>query len=216
MNTPTKRLTLLTLIAVLSCCAAVPLPSLFNATLPWVEPWLQNRPQFPVGPRPRVSAEPSPEADSTIPPEPTTSPDPNGTNGPRTTPEAVDSSEVCVDARYLSYVPSLHLVHKEPILARVLCPQNTTLPCGTPNHMLRIRETATSYASFCLSVPCTHRRIAVNSVLSHRWHEEDHGYGITLTMLDMRHPELIQQVLHSAIAAFRSFRPPRDPWCNTG
>lgn len=122
------------------------------------------------------------------------------------TPEESPEDEVCVDATYLSKVPSAHLVHAEHIMAPVLCPKGSlsTLPCATGDHMVRVDGVPTSYRTLCESRACDAKRMRVNSVLSHIWKEEAHADGVTLTMLDARHPEVFQKALHRLTSLRRS------------
>lgn len=120
------------------------------------------------------------------------------------TPESDD--EVCVDAKYLASFPAHTLVHTKAIRAAVLCPQSSSLPCATADHMVRVNGMATSYREYCnrAGVSCESKRMAVNSVLSHLWEETRHDDGVSLTMLDARHPETLQKMMHRAIAIRRS------------
>lgn len=114
--------------------------------------------------------------------------------------------EVCVDAKYLTSFPAHTLVHTTAIRAAVLCPQSSSLPCATADHMVRVNGMATSYRELCnrAGVACESKRMAVNSVLSHLWEETTHDDGVSLTMLDARHPETLQKMMHRAIAVRRS------------
>lgn len=120
-----------------------------------------------------------------------------------------DSGEVCVDARHLSRFSAHQLVHpiESAPIADVLCPAHATLPCGTPDHLLVVRGVATSYRDFCSTAAdqCFSARMAVNSVLSHLWLDEQHAGEITLTMLDARHSAFLQRLLHRTIAFTRTF-----------
>lgn len=112
--------------------------------------------------------------------------------------------EECVDARYLTSYSAEHLVHPAHMMADVLCPADSTLPCGTANHMVRIAGKPISYAALCETRKCTADRMLVNSVLSHEWKEQKHGEGLVLTMFDVRHPEVAQKTLHRFIAMRRT------------
>lgn len=118
---------------------------------------------------------------------------------------AADSSDndVCVDASYLFNYASHQLVHAKHIMADVLCPAESSLPCATPNHMIRIDGKAASYAQYCERYACAENKMEVNSVLSHIWEDENHGNGFELTMFDYRHPENLQIVLHRLTAMRR-------------
>lgn len=114
--------------------------------------------------------------------------------------------EECVDAQYVTRYGPDDLVHDPHILAQVLCPVNSSLPCGTPDHMLKIQGTPVSYRQFCDIVRCERTTMHVNSVLSHIWEDEEHDRGIVLTMLDVRHPERVQTIVHRTVAARRAVR----------
>lgn len=120
---------------------------------------------------------------------------------------SVEGSEQCVDASYLSSYFADQLVHKKSIQAMTLCPKDSSLPCGTPDHLIRVDGVSTSYREYCQAVACSTNRMAVNSVLSHLWTEEVHSHGVVLTMFDARHPETVQKVLHRAIASGRQLVP---------
>lgn len=115
-----------------------------------------------------------------------------------------EPEEVCVDARYLSRYTADNLVHMAHITADVLCPTDSSLPCATANHMVRLNGKAISYAALCEERKCTIDRMQVNSVLSHKWTEQEHDNGVVLTMLDARHPETVQKSLHRLTSARRA------------
>jgi len=105
---------------------------------------------------------------------------------------------VCVDATYLRNYPRRSLVHAEHVLADVLCPSHPSLPCATAYHMVRHNGRPLSYAQYCHqhNATCARGRMAVNSVWSHKWIDEDHGDGLHLTMFDARYSETAQRGLH--------------------
>lgn len=115
------------------------------------------------------------------------------------------SEEVCVDVSHLREYDSVELVHARPIRARVFCPEGTSLPCATADHLLRVDGRPVSYRDFCAMAVCERRFMNVNSVLAHRWKEEIHADGVVLTMLDARHPERLQRLLHRFLAVRRAF-----------
>lgn len=128
--------------------------------------------------------------------------EPQVTNEPE--PEA-SSEEVCVDARHLADVPAHHLVHAEHVLADAYCPLSSSLPCGTADHVIRLRDGPTvTYAQYCVDRECRRERMLVNSVLSHLWTDEEHDAGdVSLTMLDGRHPAVVQRTFHRTISLAR-------------
>lgn len=126
-----------------------------------------------------------------------------------------DSGAVCVDAEYLSDTPPSRLVHTSPILADVLCPSSSTLPCATDSHGVFINSRLISYATLCKrpGVHCTRSRMLVNSVLLNEWIPETHDLNITqvrLSMYDVRHPVGMQHLLHSIISMRRRLQ---DVFC---
>lgn len=127
-------------------------------------------------------------------------PSPSASDDAETSPEPED---VCVDAAYLSKYSAEHLVHPEHLLKDVLCPVDSSLPCATANHMLRVDGKKVSYALYCETKECTTGSVEVNSVMSHMWKEEEHD-GAVLTMFDHRHPEIVQKVLHRLISFRRA------------
>lgn len=114
-----------------------------------------------------------------------------------------DAEEVCVSASYVSKYARHELVHAEHIMADVLCPVDSSLPCATSNHMVRVNGLTKSYSQYCELNKCAKDKMEVNSVLSHIWQDEDHGNGVQLTMFDVRHPEMVQKVLHRLTAVRR-------------
>lgn len=117
-----------------------------------------------------------------------------------------EASEQCVDAKYLSEYPRAHLVHTEAVVAEVLCPMHATLPCGTADHVVIVRGKHLSYREYCTVLKCTTARMEVNSVLSHIWDDEQHAGDVKLTMLDARHPAMLQRLLHRFIHTRRSLQ----------
>ena len=116
---------------------------------------------------------------------------------------AADDSSVCVDVTYLTALghTAEEFVHSSHILANTLCPGNG-LPCGTANHMIRMKGENLSYEQLCERVVCTKKTIVVNSVFTHVWEEKMHE-DVALTMYDIRHPEMMQQMLHRVSQAVR-------------
>lgn len=134
-------------------------------------------------------------------------------------PSSEFEEEVCVDATHLAAYPAHVLVHPTHIDAAVLCPlpvstpasASASLPCATADHLLRIDGVSLSYRDFCGrdDVRCESRRMPVNSVFAHLWEETSHSNAIPdahvkLTMLDSRHPEVAQKLLHRATALKRA------------
>lgn len=118
-----------------------------------------------------------------------------------------ESKNVCVDATYLNEYLRRDLVHAEHVWADVLCPANSTLPCGTTEHGVLSEGTLISYAALCQrpGMACSKTRMLVNSVLSNKWPLQQHITGrmhssVQLTMFDVRHPPRVQLVLHSFIS----------------
>lgn len=129
------------------------------------------------------------------------SPSPSPSDDMDASPEPDD--DVCVDASYLINYASHQLVHVKHIMADVLCPKDSSLPCATANHMIRIDGKAASYVQYCERYACADNKMEVNSVLSYMWEDEDHDNGVKLTMFDVRHPEKVQIILHRLTAVRR-------------
>lgn len=136
---------------------------------------------------------------------PYVSPSPQESLGPVSYPDIVDgaSSEFCVDVSHLSSHPRHDLVHLQDFFAPVYCPVASSLPCGTADHLLVVSGSPMSCCEYCDSVLCVERLTLVNSVLSHIWRDELHHGNVQLTMYDVRHPAVMQKVLHRAISASR-------------
>lgn len=181
------------------------------------------RPSIPPGPQisfEPITADPSIEAQISFSPESylEASPGPTSDDAERNLPTPSPSqtrsgkensnsanSEVFVEAGYLSKYKIHELVHLEHISAHALCPLNSTLPCGTSDHMLRVHGMPMSYYAYCQrsEVVCVGKQVKVNSVMSHLWKDANHSNGVLLTMLDSRHPEIVQRMLHRSIALVR-------------
>lgn len=147
-------------------------------------------------------ASPSPSLTGLVPPE-STSTEPEVSVSP-------DDDGVCVDERYLTKkgFNSDDMVHKNGLIARVLCPVGrSSLPCGTVNHKVRVGGKGLSYAELCNreGMKCDEAVIKVNSVYSHMWSEMKHE-DVVLTMYDVRYPEAPQRSLHSVMRGLRSLR----------
>lgn len=125
-----------------------------------------------------------------------------------------ESRAVCVEAIYLARlgIDEEHLVHKNHILADVLCPMGSSLPCGTAAHGLIVGGKVISYREWCAKegARCIARTALVNSVLTVHWRDEVHHHDqhstVVLTMFDVRYPRLLQKVVHGAIAIRRVLR----------
>ena len=113
------------------------------------------------------------------------------------------NEDVCVDVAYLTALGHTtdQFVHTSPFLASTVCPGNG-LPCGTANHMVRLNGENLSYKQLCERVVCTKKTTVVNSVFSHVWEERVHG-DVALTMYDVRHPEMMQLMLHRVMHLVR-------------
>lgn len=122
-----------------------------------------------------------------------------------------DDGSTCVDHQWLvaQGFGAHEMVHAAPVLAPVLCPVGSRLPCGTAHHALRIGNQDTSYGEYCATrkVECTRERIFVNSLFA--FHPVSRS-GIDLTantlsvrlyMHDVRYPFGAQVALHMAISA---------------
>lgn len=123
------------------------------------------------------------------------------------TPSASDEdSSVCVDERYLTQrgYKKEHFVHRQGLVAPVLCPVLDGLPCGTRYHKVRVNGQAMSYAHLCSTegVKCSSRVMKVNSVWSHMWTDVSHQH-VDLTMYDVRYPETAQRLLHRVMRNVR-------------
>lgn len=146
--------------------------------------------------------EASPSSEPVMSPMPTVSMSPS-MPGPSDDVEPSPEDE-CVDITHLTAYPSHALVHEEHITADVFCPRDSSLPCATANHMLRVEGKSVSYREYCEVVSCDKKTMKVNSVFSHMWEEQTHNNGVVLTMFDGRHPETVQKALHQLMAAGRS------------
>lgn len=134
--------------------------------------------------------------------------EPPSASSPSASPSPEDSS-VCVDERYLIQrgYKSQDYVHQDGPIVPVLCPVIDDLPCGTPNHKLRVAGIDVSYKQFCSwkDVQCSTDVLKVNSVWSHAWQDTNHAH-VVLTMYDVRYPEIAQRLLHRAMSRVRASR----------
>lgn len=128
-----------------------------------------------------------------------------------TTSSLSKSGSGCVDAEWLHAkgYRQREMVHASAITKQVLCPIGMTIPCGTPDHAVKVFEQVMSYRDLCTKngIECASRVLPVNSLWTH--HRDaisgiPIGEGTTLYMHDVRFPFALQYILHTFMSSSRA------------